>query len=185
MVFTTRYSQEQLKDILVSANQDFFLTPAATPGADYQVLWCHLPGCTRAGRRRRCKVDVLLPNNRNLTIPVVPPSSMEFSRTPALPIMPLIPLLLVKLQGWLARREGEKEAVDAQDVYLLLQLAMGRQLFVWDDSMHWIPISFISEAQPWIEEFVDEYPKTEKAWRMIGFAVRHKEKPDDSDIDSV
>ncbi|KAI0703892.1 hypothetical protein C8T65DRAFT_578600 [Cerioporus squamosus] len=174
VVFSMQYHQEELKQMLVSGDSNFYLAPAATPGADYQVLWYDLHWHPSGGRRRRCKVDILYPVNANLSIPVVPPGRVEWSRVHGiglLPRMPLVPLLLVKLQGWLARRDEVKEPVDAQDVFLMLTLAVDRREYVWQDSLRWVPMGFINRATGWIGEFVEEYPKTEEPWRKIGFNV--------------
>ncbi|RPD60548.1 hypothetical protein L226DRAFT_484731 [Lentinus tigrinus ALCF2SS1-7] len=184
VVFTAFHVQAQLKDMLVhtNLNRGFYLAPAATPGADYEVLWYRLPGRSYRGRWRCCKVDVLVPNNRNLTIPVVPHYRVYWSGS--LPFMPLIPLLLVKLQGWIARRTEAKEAVDAQDVYLLLQLAVGRREHVWQTNLGWLSTAYIRGATVWISEYVEEYSKTEEGWRMAGFNVHYQGKADDWEIDS-
>ncbi|TFK86761.1 hypothetical protein K466DRAFT_653518 [Polyporus arcularius HHB13444] len=182
VVFTTRYDQEELKQLLVFADRSFYLAPAATPGADYLVLWYDLIHGSSGGRRRRCKVDILLPVNPNLTIPVVPHDFVEWCRGP-LPRMPLIPLLLVKLQGWLARRNQDKEAVDAQDVFLLLELAVDRRQHVWQDSLSWMPRSFTEDATGWIDDFIEEYPKTEEAWRQVGFNVCYQGNAGEIDSD--
>jgi hypothetical protein len=91
VVQTDLYTQERLKALLVTANPDFYLVAAKTPGATYRVLWCRL-----TGYRRSCKVDILLPGIMN--IPRVPRELIK--RVQNLPVMPLAGILLLKLQAW-------------------------------------------------------------------------------------
>ncbi|KAI0672063.1 hypothetical protein C8Q78DRAFT_1024839 [Trametes maxima] len=172
VVFTERYDQEDLKAILVGEDSDFYLVDSRDPSADYQVLWYCLPSGRRGGRRA-CKVDILVPGVLN--IPFVPRRRVKvISR---LPVMPLIPLLLLKLQGWSDHRESyredmqEKQYVDVEDIHELLGIAIDRGQRAWQDNLNWVPHELLGDAQQRVYDYVAEYPNSREDWEAIGFDV--------------
>ncbi|KAJ3720070.1 hypothetical protein C8R42DRAFT_108613 [Lentinula raphanica] len=133
VVLTSQYTQEQLKYILVRYDSRFYLIDSKDPNATYRVLWFRL-----TGYHRSCKVDLLLPGIMN--IPSVEPARIvrvgDIVGAPAgsilfrdYPLMPFLPLLLLKLQAWQDHGESpklfvrEKQQMDVRDIRELLQLA--------------------------------------------------------------
>ncbi|KAJ4479793.1 hypothetical protein C8J55DRAFT_77924 [Lentinula edodes] len=135
VVLTSRYTQEELKNLLVRYNSNFYLVASKDPLTTYRVLWFRL-----TGYHRSCKVDLLLPGTMN--IPFVDPSRIHrvgntrqtdniYSSvlSAKYPLMPFLPLLLLKLQAWQDHGESakffmrDKQPTDVQDIRELLQLA--------------------------------------------------------------
>ncbi|KAJ3926703.1 MAG: hypothetical protein NXY57DRAFT_1028119 [Lentinula lateritia] len=135
VILTSRYTQEELKNLLVRYNPGFYLVASKDPLATYRVLWFRL-----TGYHRSCKGDLLLPGTMN--IPYVDPSRIHrVSNTrqtaniyssvlsAEYPLMPFLPLLLLKLQAWQDHGESiklfmrNKQPTDIQDIRELLQLA--------------------------------------------------------------
>ncbi|KAF7797996.1 hypothetical protein EIP86_009205 [Pleurotus ostreatoroseus] len=116
VVITYQLSTEALKELLVKqASTSFYLRPAQTPGATYKVLFAKL--APRGHRKRSCKVDVLVPGILN--IPFVP--TQHIVSLEDLPVMPLIALLLLKLQGWEDHRlSGRSDMQQKQEAKLSL-----------------------------------------------------------------
>ncbi|KAJ3918791.1 hypothetical protein F5877DRAFT_41836 [Lentinula edodes] len=174
VVLTSRYTQEELKNLLVQYNSTFYLIASKDPLATYRVLWFKL-----AGYRRSCKVDLLLPGTMN--IPSVDPS--PFSRSAKYPLMPFLPLLLLKLQAWQDHGESaklfmrDKQPTDVQDILELLRLA--EQNYALSDTTGitatreepYLPKSFIKTAKTRVRKFAQMYPRSEKQWIMIGFEI--------------
>ncbi|KAI0703897.1 hypothetical protein C8T65DRAFT_654564 [Cerioporus squamosus] len=180
VVLTRNHDQEELKQLLVDSDSDFYLVPSRNPSAAYSVLWCRLPSHTsrRGGRgrgrgraQRRCKVDILVPGVLN--IPDVPRRRVRMIS--GLPAMPLIPLLLLKLQGWSDHRDSpradmqEKQYVDAEDIMELLEIAVERNQEVWQGNLSWMPRRLVRDSEVRVGEFVDEYPGSAMDWEAIGF----------------
>ncbi|KAJ3536286.1 hypothetical protein NM688_g6859 [Phlebia brevispora] len=169
IVVTSSYTTEMLKQLLVStARATFYLRPAKTPGATYKVLFAKLsPGDFRY---RSCKVDILVPGILN--IPSVP--SHHILRIDGLPVMPLIALLLLKLQGWEDHRTSsrwdmqQKQYVDVRDINQLLQIAVGRGENVRNAT--WLPQDFITTGQERLNRFLSVLrPASSQSWKTIGF----------------
>ncbi|KAI0072461.1 hypothetical protein K474DRAFT_375570 [Panus rudis PR-1116 ss-1] len=103
---TPNYDQEVLKSTLVTYGNKFYPRPSQQPGATWQVLYYRLSGDGRAA----CKVDVLTPGVMN--IPII--SSDRIVKVSRLPVMPLIPLLLLKLQAWDDHRKSDRSDFQAK-----------------------------------------------------------------------
>ncbi|THU75320.1 hypothetical protein K435DRAFT_974877 [Dendrothele bispora CBS 962.96] len=151
VVLTSSYTQEELKNRLVSYDPRFYTVASKDPLATYRVLWFRL-----SGYRRCCKVDLLLPGVMN--IPLVPleriyrmkdhqstvtsESSLSSyystlsTRSADYPLMPFLPLLLLKLQAWQDHGESpklymrEKQPTDVKDINELLDLAVTKYAIV-------------------------------------------------------
>ncbi|OBZ76468.1 hypothetical protein A0H81_02996 [Grifola frondosa] len=137
--------QEELKRYLVQADSDFYLISARDPRATYKVLWYRI---SSTYYERRCKVDILIPGILN--IPDVPYAHVKvISR---LPVMPLIPLLLLKLQAWADHGNATrfdlrmKQDVDIRDINELLEIALRRRERV-SDVVNWLPKEFLDAAR--------------------------------------
>ncbi|RDX52256.1 hypothetical protein OH76DRAFT_1377624 [Lentinus brumalis] len=177
VVLTFDYDQEQLKQLLVDNDRDFYLVPSRNPSATYRILWCRLPGSSgRRGRgrgsaQRSCKVDILIPGVLN--IPDLPRRRIKMIS--GIPTMPLIPLLLLKLQGWSDHRDSsradmqEKQYVDAEDILELLDIAVERGQEVWQANLSWMPQGLIRDSEARVEDFMEEYPDSTMDWEAVGF----------------
>ena len=174
IVFADEDNTERLKRLLTEANPSFYLVNARDPAATYKVVWYRLPRITGEAERR-CKVDVLLPGPvTNLNIPPVPPAYIETRG--GIPVLPLIPLLLLKLQGWDDHRNHEegrmraKQGSDVRDIRELLAIVRQAGVELRSESMRWLPYEYIRKAQDRIFQFTMRFPRTEPAWESVGFA---------------
>ena len=162
---------EYLKHLLTEGNENFFLVPSRNPTANYEVLWYKLPRSRRGGVRK-CKVDILIPGG-DLGIPYVP--SQHVKSKDGLPVMPSLPLLLMKLQGWTDHRDSnrpdfqEKQHVDVEDIEELLTIVCSLGTHIESRSMMWLPDKFVSDAQDRVYDFVEEFPITVLEWEALGF----------------
>jgi hypothetical protein len=163
VVQTDLYTQERLKALLVTANPDFYLVAAKTPGATYRVLWCRL-----TGYRRSCKVDILLPGIMN--IPRVPRELIK--RVQNLPVMPLAGILLLKLQAWEDHRDAEKwymrekAWVDKADLSCMLPIAIGTRLQVTKET--WLPEDFVRAGKARAKRLVPASDEMYGQWKKVG-----------------
>ena len=93
-----------------------------------QVLWYRLDSGYFGSASRACKVDVLQPGI--MSIPDVPTDKIKHRGN--YPVMPLIPLILLKLQAWEDHENAfrswqrEKSVVDLADLGRLLPIASRR-----------------------------------------------------------
>lgn len=170
MVLTWTYDTEELKRILVQGCPDFELRPSRKRGATYKILY-HRSGWTTL------KVDVLIPGILN--IPDIPLARVRL--IDGLPVMPLLPLLLLKLQAWWHHRTSDridyrgKQYTDVRDIRELLPIAARRGEHKRDAG--WLPSSFLSDAERHVELFVALAEglygdNVERDWQAIGFKVR-------------
>lgn len=87
--------------------------------------------------------------------------------------MPLLALLLLKLQGWVHHRDShrrdyqEKQHVDVVDIEELLDIALDAGIVL--DTERWMPEVFVLTARQRVEEFTAEFPETSYQWATIGF----------------
>jgi len=169
IVLTELYDQEEVKNLLVENDSNFFLVRSSRPRATYKILYYTLPS------RGFCKVDILLPGI--LDIPAVPRSRITYTQVPDVPVMPLIAVLLLKLQGWTDHRDSEREDfqekqyMDVDDIKEMLDILR------WDYGMKtlssedWMPRWFVNLARERVDEFVEVFPDTRDHWCDIGFNI--------------
>ncbi|KAI0325240.1 hypothetical protein GY45DRAFT_1374894 [Cubamyces sp. BRFM 1775] len=126
VVLTSLYEQETLKSMLVTADSSFYLVRSRNPYATYKVLWYR---STSAGAYSPSwKVDILLPGIMN--IPNVPHDRIVSKSPHHIPLMPLIPHLLLKLQAWSDHRASHrsdqrmKQYTDVRDIDQLLDIVL-------------------------------------------------------------
>ena len=165
MVMTSTYGQETLKNFLTQKDSAFYTRPAKSPGATYRVLFYKL-----LGYHRFCKVDVLVPGT--MDIPLI--ASHRILRINDIPVMPIIALLLLKLQGWSDHRAStrldmqEKQYVDIRDINQLLQFAVDRGESVQQAT--WLPESFVEAGQERLNKYLTTTrPVSASSWSDIGF----------------
>ncbi|KAJ7670761.1 hypothetical protein DFH06DRAFT_981161 [Mycena polygramma] len=167
---TDEYTQAELKAILVAKDSNFYTVASKNPSATYRVLWY------RIGFRRQCKVDVLSPGIMNIPSVPAPRIACRKSRSD-LPLMPFVPLLLLKLQAWMDHGEAaklylrEKQHVDVRDIGELLELAVAKYDVDLQRDGKWLPDSFVRAASKRVKAYVRCFPDSADEWREIGFNV--------------
>ncbi|KAJ7312247.1 hypothetical protein DFH08DRAFT_918055 [Mycena albidolilacea] len=167
---TDEHTQTELKAILVAKDSNFYTIASKDPRATYRVLWYRL------GYRRACKVDVLLPGIMN--IPAVPAPRIVYKRSRSdLPLMPFLPLLMLKLQAWMDHRAAdklylrEKQHVDVRDIGDLLELAVEKYDVDLKRDGKWLPESFVRAAATRVKTYVRNFPDSAESWGEIGFSA--------------
>lgn len=178
VVLSTTFTQEALKELLVREDSQYTLVRSRNPRATYRVLWYRFPGTYE-----RCKVDILIPGVLN--VPNVPPALIVTKAPHHLPAMPLLPQLLLKLQGWSDHRASTrtdmqfKQYLDVRDIEALLAIVCRRGLRIDDEDAQWIPETMIADALSTLRRYVvyaSPYGATD--WRKLGF-----ELPDESVVE--
>ncbi|KAL5313041.1 hypothetical protein ACEPPN_019468 [Leptodophora sp. 'Broadleaf-Isolate-01'] len=172
VVLTSEKTAEELKNLLVRTDSRFYLVRSKDPSASYRVLWFNLLNTAGSsyilGRYHACKADILLPGIMN--IPPVPQNLVVYIRE--FPLMPMIPLLLLKLQAWLDHGNAtkqhlrEKQPVDAQDINQLLILAVARGVKLSAEA--WMPESFVEAAKRRVVVYGEKFPGSRCHWRQLG-----------------
>ncbi|KAH9848592.1 hypothetical protein C2E23DRAFT_889036 [Lenzites betulinus] len=174
VVLTHIYGQEYLKEVLVRADAQYTLVRSRNPSATYRVLWYRIPGTFQ-----RCKVDVLIPGI--LDIPDVPLARISTPSPHLLPAMPLIPQLLLKLQGWRDHRASHrtdmrlKQYTDVRDVNALLKIVQTRQLRVDDEDSKWVPETMIVDARSTLKIYKIATMGYVSDWKLIGLEIEEEE----------
>ncbi|KAI0356750.1 hypothetical protein OH77DRAFT_1495092 [Trametes cingulata] len=160
VVLTRAYNQEELKAMLVQADPKFYL----------KVLWY------RDDDYSTCKVDILVPGTMN--IPHVPPQYIVSKAPYYLPLMPLIPHLLLKLQAWsdhgfshrLAQRL--KQSTDKEDIDKLVAIACASGDHLRSSSLEWLPQSMVTAEIVRLQSYLRSRSSMRKAqWKSLGFAI--------------
>ncbi|CDO77362.1 hypothetical protein BN946_scf184787.g11 [Trametes cinnabarina] len=174
VVLSTVYSQEALKEMLVRADKQFQLVRSRNPRATYRVLWYQIPGTYQ-----RCKMDVLIPGILN--IPAVQYRYIVSRKPYHLPLMPLIPQLLLKLQGWADHRVSSrsdmraKQYLDVRDVDALLEIAYSKKIRIDDEDEKWVPAEMVQAATSTLRRYVVvASPNSLYRWKALGFALSAK-----------
>ncbi|KAI0700211.1 hypothetical protein BC835DRAFT_1304235 [Cytidiella melzeri] len=176
VVLTSIHTTEALK-LLISRSDPstFYLRPSKKVGETYKILYARLSP-TLFYSRRSCKVDILIPGIIN--IPSVPPTLIHTMSE--LPVMPIIPLLLLKLQGWEDHRTSsrsdmrQKQYVDIRDIEQLLRIAVERGANLADD-LGWLPQEFVSTGRARLARFLETLrPAHATRWAEIGFEVNEE-----------
>ena len=163
--------------MLTNGNDKFFLVPSRNRRANYEVLWFELRAANRRRRRRACKVDILTPGL--LDIPHVPRRRIMNINCPdetfPLPVMPILPLLMLKLKGWTDHRDShredfrEKQYVDVDDIEELLPIVLNWNTELSD--LSWVSREFKESAQRRVYEYLDVSEDSEHQWASLGFKV--------------
>ncbi|KAG9218588.1 hypothetical protein CCMSSC00406_0001298 [Pleurotus cornucopiae] len=170
LVLAWKVHEEWLKEEFVQRNRHFYRVDSVKPEATYTVLWYQLPG------GRRCKVDLL--HFGVIGISGMPPDIAYFVQSPRfreIPLLPLIPLLFLKLIGWRKRAKSilwhwrKKVPNDEEDILNLLEIAISRPDIGRLSSAPWITTAFRRRARLQISRFVQKYPDSIAKWRVIGF----------------
>ncbi|KAJ7598372.1 hypothetical protein C8J56DRAFT_913866 [Mycena floridula] len=169
VVLTSIWTSEELKRRVIRQDPKFYTVASKNSMATYRVLWYRLDF------RKSCKVDLLVPGTMN--IPTVPINRIVYRSDPNLPLMPFLPLLLLKLQAWedhgLSERMymRDKQPMDVRDINELLNLCVTRYHHEarLSKGERWLPESFINEAKRRVREYKRRYPASRSQWELIGF----------------
>lgn len=167
VVLNSSHNQESLKSILVAEDSCFYLVRSKNPYAAYQVLWCR---ATASILRGRCKVDILLPGIMN--IPDVSHRHIIYINN--LPLMPIVPLVLLKPQCWDDHRnsakhwERAKESIDILDVKSILAVARQKGAQVDTVARSRLLPSFVLAAEARVQKFIVSCPDTKAQWAEFG-----------------
>ncbi|KAF4575386.1 hypothetical protein EYR40_004869 [Pleurotus pulmonarius] len=168
IVLSWEVDREELKETFVQRNKHFFKVASKNPRATYTVLWYELSD------ERNCKVDLLgLGDMRLPDIPRYAPYYVPGYHE--IPLLPLIPLLFLKLIGWSNRAKSKlphwrrKVPNDEDDIQRLLDIAIRRPDIGRLSSVPWITDAFRRRARARIDRFVQMYPDSMASWRVIGF----------------
>ncbi len=156
--------QDELKRTIHSADTRFLLVSSKNSENMYKILWYTLS----SSPPRHCKIDVLIPGL--LDIPSVPSEHVVLRafKTFRLPVMPLFPLLLLKLCGWEDHRNTAPRKIinDRKDIDEVLAMAVAQQA----RAAAWLPEAFVATARARAREYVkwdhNDSPKGEMATRL-------------------
>ena len=166
------FDPEDIKDIIVEADDRYYLEQSRKRGATHCILYCRLPGWA-SDETRRVKVDILVPPTLNLPTIIA-------SETPLLnniPVMPIFDLLVMKTQGWRDHRNSyredfrAKERADVSDIFALLESAKQQKVSYVDEAnedRH--SLEFMIHARNLVNKFVHVYGRA-RQWRALGFPV--------------
>ena len=96
-----------------------------------------------------------------------------------LPVMPMIPQLLLKVQGWSDHRASHrtdmqlKQYVDVEDIDQLLAIAVDEGASVRAGECAWLPGSMTAAAPTRLWSYtLRASVNTKDQWRRLGFEVR-------------
>ena len=171
IVVNAFYDAEQIKAIIVDADDRYFLKPARRRDADYEVLFCRLPGWR--SRRRCVKVDILVPPS-DLGLPEILASHTPFINN--IPVMPLFALLVMKTQGWWDHRVSfredfrAKEDGDVDDVDALLDRAADEDVDYEEERGRYTS-EYMDKALLHARRFVSVLRGRREKWKAIGFPL--------------
>ncbi|KAF8686132.1 hypothetical protein AX14_003897 [Amanita brunnescens Koide BX004] len=108
------HDAEDIKAYIVDNHDCFSLDPSKDPGATHQILYFNL----HWGLGLRCKVDILTSGrNSALQIPSIPRRYVTYlGANDDIPVVPLLVLLILKVQGWRDNSAKKKKAKILRDI---------------------------------------------------------------------
>lgn len=172
MVVSDDFDPEDIKEIIVRADERYYLEQSKKRGATHYILYCRLPGWA-TDDKRRVKVDILVPPTLNL--PTISRSDTYLIKR--IPVMPIFDLLVMKTQGWRDHRTSHradfrfKENSDVTDIFALLERAKQENVSYVDESNEYRHSQeFINLAHFLVNKFVRVHNKRQK-WRALEFPV--------------
>ncbi|KAG6899649.1 hypothetical protein C0993_008329 [Termitomyces sp. T159_Od127] len=165
IIVISNMDPEDIKELIISTDNRFYLVPSANRRNTYQVLWF------RVSNRKKCKVDILVPGL--LSIPRIPLRQISYIQPfEDIPVVPLLVLLLLKLRGWTDHRVDyrqymlDKVEVDEEDIEELLRLAVENRAHL--NQEQWLPKWFVREMRERVDEYIEEWPSSEGKWTSLG-----------------
>ncbi|KAJ8698890.1 hypothetical protein PTI98_005551 [Pleurotus ostreatus] len=158
VVLSTDVGREEIKQRMAARDSSFFLASPENPHAAYKVLW----------------VNILAPGVMN--IPDVPQGCAAEIR--GLPLMPLIPLLMLRLQDWTEHRKlgvgSRRSFQQGNDDFLtigdLLDIGV-RRGYTLDACRAWLPVSLLETAEQQIPTYNNYHPMKAGHWQRLGFSA--------------
>jgi len=166
------WDPEDIKKIIVWADERYYLERSRKRGETYHILYCRLPGWA-TDDKRRVKIDILVPPTLNL--PASSANGTYFIKD--IPVMPIFDLLIMKTQGWRDHRDSDrtdyraKESADVSDIFALLKRAKYENVsYVGEANDYRHSREFMSRARSLVDRFVRVYGKA-RQWRALGFPV--------------
>ncbi|KAF5352385.1 hypothetical protein D9756_005807 [Leucocoprinus leucothites] len=162
----------ELKNLLVSEDSSFYWAKSTTnPQACYRILWYRLPVAGDLDSpEKNCRIDLFTPGMIHL--PRIHIDRIVWSES-GLPIMPLFPIILHKIQAWKAHLAstkpwaGVKQANDINDIKDLLRAAEKANVSL--GSQNWLDPWFLEEAVEGVREYIQQYLDTADGWVKLGF----------------
>jgi hypothetical protein len=162
---------EDIKAYLHGANDRFSLVDSDNPRNTYKKLYYNISWRTGL----QCKVDILTPGPEGgLNIPKIPIRHVKYMGDPGIPVMPFLPLLILKVQGWYDHRRAARQDLrqkvpqDVQDITELLSMADRSDRLRHFD---WLDDGFIELAYTIIEDFCKKKPGSVASWNFLEFEV--------------
>ena len=168
--------QEFVQQGLVNRNKQFFTRRTKDPAATYRALFHYIPQSAVLPpnfKIRECKVNTLLPGVMNL--PYL--DEQQVNEVDGLPVVPVLVLLLQKLQGWeehfncVEPHTFRKHAVDAEEIRELLE-KMGEmpvRLFRPWSEREALGVEFVKASVERVKKFCVRFPETAVYWAGLGF----------------
>ena len=168
IVMTSTYSTEQIKALL-ARSPGFYLRPSRKPGQTYKILYYKLQP-NLFYDRRSCKVDILIPGIMN--IPLLASDRIVWKEH--LPVLPLLVLLLLKLQGWSDHRAStrsdmqQKQYADIRDINQLVVTTARSGEHI--SQAGWLPEALLAEGREHLALYLRIVrPAITSYWSDIGF----------------
>ncbi|KAF4575391.1 hypothetical protein EYR36_006750 [Pleurotus pulmonarius] len=170
VVLSADVGREEIKRRMAARDSNFFLASPETPHATYKVLWYDISPT----------VNILAPGVMN--IPDVPQGCAVIASGQwwGLPLMPLIPLLMLRLQDWMEHRKPgvrfSRRSVENQrnDEFLtigdLLDVGV-RRGYTLDAYRAWLPVSLLETAEEQIPTYNIYHPMKAGHWQRLGFSA--------------
>ncbi|TFK70158.1 hypothetical protein BDN72DRAFT_819288 [Pluteus cervinus] len=177
VIVITRKEDETIKDEITDhPSNRFFLSQSSQPNQTYNKVYFKVPRRSRRFERKECKVDILVPGT--IHIPRIPARRMVYlDEYPDIPLIPLMTLLLLKLQGWNENRSDrrpwkrKKAPKEEEDIKELLDLMVNRAM---DEEDEWCPSYLKDMAKAWVKKFVKTCPSYEWRWNRLGFETEDR-----------
>jgi hypothetical protein len=164
VVVLAQDDKEEIKRKITAADDNFYLLRPKNPSATFRILWYRIrPGVS-------CKVDILLPGMLNIS--PIPTHLVEIRDE--LPVLPFLPLLLLKVQAWIEHEKDERWHMkskirnDFRDIDEMLTLINDSHRL---DANGWLPAAFIDTSREHVKVFVLQRENTKERWNAIGFDV--------------
>ena len=170
VVFNQRANAENVKDYLVSVNDRFYLVDSTNPRNTYKILYYSISRRPSLG----CKVDILTPGPEVLHIPRITDDHVLYLDGSDIPVMPFLPLLILKVQGWYDHRRSHRQDMrqkvphDVNNIMELLDMTDKSDRL---NHFNWLPDWFIERAYTIIRDFCKKKPSSRSSWRSLGFDV--------------
>ncbi|TFK23564.1 hypothetical protein FA15DRAFT_670386 [Coprinopsis marcescibilis] len=171
--------QEFIKRKMVNRNNQFYMEAVVDRTATYRVLFRAIPQHAVLPPNftgRFCKVDVLLPGV--MSLPYL--NEGEVNEVEGLPVVPVLVLLLQKLQEWEVHfrcvtepDKFKKHMVDMGDIKELLGrvVEMPVRLFRPWSERESLGQDFVNASKVRVKRFCAKFPETVPHWEGLGFEL--------------